>query len=563
MAEPNDFFRPEAGQSAGRGLRRLNRVPILIVMGMAGVVVAIVGYTVYDRAQEMAVQVHEQPVQSVAKPADSAGALANAPTSGIVEPRKPAAPTPGQLSPLAAAANAAGGVGGPANANGQNGLTPEEQARRTAWLAYQQDLHDNAQRIRSKYMEALSAPTTVQGNQGGGDLGAALSGALTGAGGARGLSTAMGGNAGGATGGNVVRASGTGSGGFTGGNFNGGGYGGAAGPSGANGGNSGGSDPNGQAAKANFLGLDPAESLQHTREDSPAPYVIRAGWVIPAVMVSGINSDLPGQIIGRVSETIYDTATGQYPLICQGSLLVGSYDNAVTFGQERILVTWNRIDYPDGSKLSLGKMPGADEAGYAGFYDEVDNHYLRIFGGAVAMSVFSSGVQLSQPQAVAGQNQTAGQTIAASLGQQLGQVGMAMAQKNLGIAPTLTDRPGYPFNVMVTKDIPFTRICDEDVVHPAVERGAAPGQRVPVGPGQEEPVAIAEMQLPAGPYLSQWQLSGGGREHVWAIPPSGGKPQKITIGGTYPVLGQIKAIYQRGDEWFVEGTNGWFSGSPE
>ena len=127
---------------------------------------------------------------------------------------------------------------------------------------------------------------------------------------------------------------------------------------------------------------------------------------------------------GQVSENVYDTATGRYILIPQGAKLVGTYDNSVTTGQERVLIAWTRIIYPDASSLDLGKMPGADEGGFAGFHDQVDDHFLKVFGNAILLSVVSAGVQLSQGNA---NNQTSGlttqQTIAAALGQQLGQLG--------------------------------------------------------------------------------------------------------------------------------------------
>ncbi|EBS6671142.1 conjugal transfer protein TrbI, partial [Salmonella enterica subsp. enterica serovar Mbandaka] len=171
------------------------------------------------------------------------------------------------------------------------------------------------------------------------------------------------------------------------------------------------------------------------------------------MMISGINSDLPGQIIGQVREAVYDSATSTQCLIPPGSRLVGTYDSGVTLGQQRALAVWRRIIYPDGSSISIDNMPGADVGGYAGFNDLVNNHYARIFGSGLLLSVFSAGIQLSQPQASNGENYSSSQIIAGSLGQQMGQIGMQMAQRNMNIQPTLEIRPGYEFNIMVTKDI--------------------------------------------------------------------------------------------------------------
>jgi len=213
---------------------------------------------------------------------------------------------------------------------------------------------------------------------------------------------------------------------------------------------------NGQMQKRAFLsGTAEANTyMKHQKKAAIAPsQEIKAGWIIPGVMISGLNSDLPGQIIGQVSEGVYDTATGTQCLIPPASRLVGLYDSGVTLGQSRALAVWQRIIYPDGSSISLDKMPGADKNGYAGFYDQVNNHYLKIFGAGAVMSLFSAGIQLSQPQATNGQNVGNAQTIAAAIGQQMGQLGMQMAQKNINIQPSIEIRPGYQFNIMVTKDI--------------------------------------------------------------------------------------------------------------
>lgn len=218
-------------------------------------------------------------------------------------------------------------------------------------------------------------------------------------------------------------------------------------------------DPNRQAEKRSFLANQPAAEtyLSHTRESAMSPYEVKAGTIIPGVMIGGINSDLPGQIIAQVRESVYDSATGKYLLIPAGSRLIGTYDSSVTMGQRRVLVAWTRIIYPDSSSVSLDVMPGADQSGYAGFNDQVDNHYARIFGNALMLSVFAAGVQLSQPQ----ERDTIGgyssqQIMAAELGRQLGQLGMTMTRRNMDIQPTLEIRPGYEFNVMVTKDMILT-----------------------------------------------------------------------------------------------------------
>jgi type IV secretion system protein VirB10 len=187
-------------------------------------------------------------------------------------------------------------------------------------------------------------------------------------------------------------------------------------------------------------------------------YVLQTGFVIPATLISGINSGLPGQIMAQVSQPVYDSPTGKWRLIPQGSRLVGSYSSEVAFGQARVLVAWQRIIFPDGKTMDIGAMPGADGAGYAGFKDQVNNHYARVFGSALLMSAVIAGVSLSQRDAGgAFGRQSAGSILSQSVGQQLGQATARLMNKNLNIAPTLEIRPGYRFNVIVTKDMAFSK----------------------------------------------------------------------------------------------------------
>lgn len=191
-----------------------------------------------------------------------------------------------------------------------------------------------------------------------------------------------------------------------------------------------------------------------------SPYELRAGFVVPALLISGINSTMPGQVIGQVSQDVFDTATGKWTLIPQGARLVGQYSSDVAYGQARILIAWQRIVFPDGKALDIGAMPGADSAGYAGFQDKVNNHYFRIFGSALLMTGVTAGVALSQPDSNNNNNnnrQDARSAMSEALGQQLGAVTAQMIAKNLNIAPTLEIRPGYRFNVVVTKDLTFSK----------------------------------------------------------------------------------------------------------
>jgi type IV secretion system protein VirB10 len=215
-------------------------------------------------------------------------------------------------------------------------------------------------------------------------------------------------------------------------------------------------DPAQQAQERAFLASlssNTSTYLQHTRKAPISPFEIKAGVVIPAVMVSGINSQLPGQCTGQVKQDVYDSATGQHLLIPAGAQLVCTYDSAINGGQERVFVAWTRINFPDGSSIILDSMPGADQSGLAGFKDQVNNHYVRTFGQAFLLSLFSAGIQLSQPRGAVQGTYNAQQIGAAAIGQQLGMLGMQIARRNLNMQPTLEIRPGFEFTIAVNKDM--------------------------------------------------------------------------------------------------------------
>jgi type IV secretion system protein VirB10 len=210
----------------------------------------------------------------------------------------------------------------------------------------------------------------------------------------------------------------------------------------------------GPILKGRLNTLEGSSYLPNTRVPAISPYEVKAGTVIPSVMISGINSELPGQLIAQVVQNVYDSATGRYLLIPQGAKLVGNYDHQVSTGQKRVLIAWNRIIYPDASSLDLGAMAGLDQSGYAGFKDNANNHVWPTFRNALLLSAITAGVQLSQPRSQQGNYAySSQQMIAGSLGMQLNQLGLSSYQGRVNMAPTLTIRPGYRFNVMVSKDM--------------------------------------------------------------------------------------------------------------
>lgn len=178
-------------------------------------------------------------------------------------------------------------------------------------------------------------------------------------------------------------------------------------------------------------------------------YVLQAGAVIPAALVTGIRSDLPGQIAAQVTENIYDSPTGRFLLIPQGAKLIGVYDSAIAFGQSRVLLVWNRLILPDGQSIVLERQPGADAGGYSGLEDEVDHHWLRLAGAAALSTILGVGTQLG----TTGEENALIQALRRGGAQSLNQTGQQIVGRNLNIQPTLTIRPGFPVRVIVTRDL--------------------------------------------------------------------------------------------------------------
>lgn len=181
-----------------------------------------------------------------------------------------------------------------------------------------------------------------------------------------------------------------------------------------------------------------------------SPFVLQAGAVISAALITGIRSDLPGQITAQVTENIYDSPTGRILLVPQGTRLIGQYDNSVQFGQRRVLLVWNRLIMPNGRSIVLERQPGADTQGYAGLEDGVDFHWWDLAKAAALSTLLGVGAELATDD-----NDRLLRAIRGGAQDTVNQAGQQMIQRQLQVAPTLTIRPGYPVRVIVTRDIVF------------------------------------------------------------------------------------------------------------
>jgi type IV secretion system protein VirB10 len=210
-------------------------------------------------------------------------------------------------------------------------------------------------------------------------------------------------------------------------------------------------DPNGQGRKLDFLhrSSDTGIYNPHVLQAPVSPHQLMAGSIIPASLITGINSDLPGFVVAQVTENVYDTVTGSTLLIPQGARLVGAYDSVVAFGQSRALLVWHRIILPDGSSIEIDNLPATDTAGYAGLEDKVDRHTWRLLQGVVLSTLLGVGTELT----LGSEESDLVQALRESTQQSVNRAGQSLVEKTLDIQPTLTVRPGWPLRVVVHKDL--------------------------------------------------------------------------------------------------------------
>ena len=183
-----------------------------------------------------------------------------------------------------------------------------------------------------------------------------------------------------------------------------------------------------------------------------SPYVVQAGTIIPAALMTGIRSDLPGQITAQVTEAVYDTPSGRAKLIPQGARLIGIYDSQVAFGQSRVLLVWTRLIMPDGRSIVLERQQGTDAGGYSGLEDDVDNHWAELFKAALLSTTLGVGAELGSG-ADSGSNTDIVHALRLTGANSLNQTGQQVVRRNLNIQPTLTIRPGFPIRVIVNRDL--------------------------------------------------------------------------------------------------------------
>lgn len=204
------------------------------------------------------------------------------------------------------------------------------------------------------------------------------------------------------------------------------------------------------AARRAFMAGGGRSAIETSEQiSSPSsPYVLQAGAVIPAALITGIRSDLPGQISAQVTQNVFDSPTGRVLLIPQGARLVGEYDSEVVAGQSRVLLAWDRLILPGGRSIRLDRQPGADASGMAGLEDKVDNHWGRMLRAALISSLLGVGTEL-----VSGGDSELVRALRSGVQDGTNEAGRRVVERELSIPPTLTIRPGFAFRVIVTRDL--------------------------------------------------------------------------------------------------------------
>ena len=207
--------------------------------------------------------------------------------------------------------------------------------------------------------------------------------------------------------------------------------------------------PASQQRKLEFARAEVGDIDVHALRPAASPWMLSAGTVIPASLITGLNSDLPGMVLAQVTENVRDSATGRAVLVPQGARLIGSYDSVVAYGQRRALVIWNRMIFPDGSSIQIDNVAATDASGYAGLEDGVDSHTWQLLKGIGLSTLFGVGTQLS----LGSSKSDLVRAIRESAQQNAAHAGDQITSRNLDVQPTITVRPGWPVRAILNKDL--------------------------------------------------------------------------------------------------------------
>ncbi len=199
------------------------------------------------------------------------------------------------------------------------------------------------------------------------------------------------------------------------------------------------------------INLD-TEYNKHSLKEAKSPYELKAGSFIPGILVSGVDSQIEGKMIGLVRENVYDSIAGKHLLIPKGTKIVGEYNSGVAYGQDRIFIIWQRLIFPNGKSLLLENFPGVDLSAYAGMKGRVNNHNIELFKSVILSSILGGGAALVDRNKDT-RIQSWENAMASGAGERILDIGDSLAERILNIKPTITIKPGSRFNIIVNADL--------------------------------------------------------------------------------------------------------------
>jgi len=193
------------------------------------------------------------------------------------------------------------------------------------------------------------------------------------------------------------------------------------------------------------------------------------GTIVPGILVTAVNTDLPGHILARVTRNVYDSQTGRTLLIPQGTVMVARYNSSVSFAQDRVQIAWDTLIRPDGFAVDLGGMGGVDAEGMSGQAARYHGNWFEYMKAAAVVTVFAMAGS-SMAETAARYSDTAAATAAGSGSDLVARVGGDMIDRAMEIQPTLTVANGTHVNIMVNRTVRLPPVPDVPVTERFVGR---------------------------------------------------------------------------------------------
>lgn len=187
-----------------------------------------------------------------------------------------------------------------------------------------------------------------------------------------------------------------------------------------------------------------------------SPYTIFQGTVIPAVSMTKVNSQLPGQVTGIVSQDVFDGVSGSRLMIPKGSTLYGTYNNSIVQGQSRLMLAFSRLIFPNGRSISLLGMPSSDKVGQAGIDGDVNNHYFQRYGLSFLTAIIGAFADNNNTNSSTTINTGGVSGASSAAGSVLLTIANSEAQRAQQIQPNIELKQGEKFNITVNRDIAIT-----------------------------------------------------------------------------------------------------------